>query len=119
MVFAAGVVVPSLAWVDLASFEDTAILTPGAGVVVVLTLGAAVAVAVGVVVAVVAMLGVVVAVVCTADAAGFVIAGLAGVALCWAKALIGRIAKEIAANRLETRVMVGVLCTGGSLVAPG
>jgi hypothetical protein len=89
MVFAAGIVVPSLAWLDFASFVDTAVLALG-----------------------VAFVG-------AAAAAGFSIVVLAGVAFCWAKAVIGRIARVIAASRLEMRVMVGVLCTGGSMVAPG
>jgi hypothetical protein len=33
--------------------------------------------------------------------------------VCWAKALIGRITKVVATNRLKMRVMVVFLCTGG------
>ncbi len=42
---------------------------------------------------------------------------LAGAVLCCAKALIGRTARAEATNRLEMRVMVGFLNTGGLVPA--
>jgi len=88
---AAGVVVPILACVDLASFVDTVVLALFAGVL----LGAA-GCAIG---------------------AGAAVGAAFGATLDWAKAPIGRIARPVARSRLEMRVMVGFLVTGGLLPA--
>lgn len=91
--------VPSLAWVVLVFFVATGVLPVAAGVLA----------------SVLFMTGVLASdlPVCAAVVAGCAIGVAVGAVFGCAKAPTGRIARPVARSRLEMRVIVGFLCTGG------